>query len=148
MGYLVIPAPLVEAFKVAKNYADACNSYLEQAVLNTFIQEGEYAKHVRRVRRACLERKDTLYKALQDNLSDTLAISPSDSGIHSIAWVKNEEDYPFLMQANQVINLGIQSLDRYRSSPNTQKTLLFGLRHILPHSSQKISNYLQKPFGT
>ena len=140
MGYLVIPAPLVEAFKVAKNYADACNSYLEQAVLNTFIQEGEYAKHVRRVRRACLERKDTLYKALQDDLSDTLSISPSDSGIHSIAWVKNEEDYPFLMQANQVINLGIQSLDRYRSSPNTQKALLFG---FAAHSPALISKNIE-----
>lgn len=141
MGYIVIPEPLIEAFKVAKNYADACNSFLEQAVLATFIQEGEYAKHVRRVRRACLERKDALYHALSEFLPDTLTISPSDSGIHSIAWVKNEEDYSLLMQANQSLNLGIQSLDRYRSAATSPKALLFG---FAAHSPEIITKNIQQ----
>lgn len=126
MGYIVIPEALVEAFKIAKNYADACNSYLEQAVLSTFIQEGEYAKHVRRVRRACLERKEALYQALQTHLPGIFTLPISDSGIHSIAWVNNNADYPLLLDAIEALDLGVQALDRYRSAPSDRKALLFG----------------------
>lgn len=144
MGYIVIPPSLIEAFKVAKNYADACNSYLEQAVLNVFIQEGEYAKHVRRVRRTSLERKNALYNALHKYLADILTISPSDSGIHSIAWIKNVDDYPLLMQANEMLNLGIQSLDRYRSIPSAQKALLLGFSaHPQELITEKIQSFAQ-----
>lgn len=132
IGYLVLPESLIEAFKIAKHYADACNSFLEQAVLYRFIQEGEYAKHVRRVRKACLERKDTLHNALEQYLPHILTAPITDSGIHTVAWVNHNEDYPLLMKAAERLDLRIQSLDRYRSTASTEKALLFGFAAHTP----------------
>ena len=42
---------------MTKYYTDLCSGYLEQAVLARFISEGHYASHVRRIRKACFERK-------------------------------------------------------------------------------------------
>ncbi|UNM95556.1 PLP-dependent aminotransferase family protein [Ignatzschineria rhizosphaerae] len=140
LGFLALPTALIEPFKIAKYYADACNSFLEQAVLAAFIKEGEYAKHVRRIRRACLERKNTLRSSVQEHFADDLIIPPTDSGIHSVAWLKNSEDLPYLLEACQTLNLGPQSLDRHRSKPLSQKALLFG---FAAHSPEIITDNIQ-----
>lgn len=144
IAYIALPPALVEPFKIAKYYADACNSFLEQAVLAAFITEGEYAKHVRRIRRACLERKNSLREAIQKHLKEILTIPHSDSGIHSIAWLQNAEDLLLLLQAAQQLELGVQSLDRYRAQPSNAKALLFGFAahapEIIEENIERLAN--------
>ena len=141
LGFLALPTALIEPFKIAKYYADACNSYLEQAVLAAFIEEGEYAKHVRRIRRACLERKNALRTIVQEKLPDILTIPQADSGIHSVAWLQDANDLPYLLQACKELNLGPQSLDRHRSKSEPEKALLLG---FAAHSPEIITDNIEK----
>lgn len=141
LGYIALPPALIEPFKIAKYYADACNSFLEQAVLAAFITEGEYAKHVRRIRKACLERKNALQASVEMHFQESLTIPSTDSGIHSIAWLHHSEDLPLLMEAASQLQLGIQSLDRYRHQTSSQKALLFG---FAAHSPDQIEQHIQQ----
>lgn len=50
LGYLVVPKNVVDAFLSAKTIADRQSAVLEQAVLARFIEEGHFARHLRRMR--------------------------------------------------------------------------------------------------
>ena len=50
LGYIVVPASLVDAFRGAKAVVDRHCPTVEQAVLAEFIAEGHLARHIRRMR--------------------------------------------------------------------------------------------------
>lgn len=133
LAFLVLPQALIEPFKVIKHYADSCNSYLEQAALAAFIQEGEYAKYVRKARKACLERQQALVNAIEQYLPHVLTIQPSDSGIHAVAWLKDGWDIQQIMAISQSLGLGVQPLYRYSMKPLKKHALLLGYAAHQPH---------------
>jgi GntR family transcriptional regulator/MocR family aminotransferase len=90
IGYLVLPPDLVERAieaSVLLDYAYPCQGqgvpWLEQAVLTDFIESGGYDKHLRRLRRAYLERRDQLVASLAQHFGapDLLGMA---SGTHVI----------------------------------------------------------------
>lgn len=148
LGFIVLPKALIEPFKIAKFYADAGNTFLEQAVLAAFIQEGEYAKHVRRVRKACLERQQALIQSLTQYLPEIFTITPLDSGIHSIAWINDAEDFPPLLAACKALKLGAQPLDRYTVNPLVKKALIFGFAAHSPAIIRENIQALSQTYNT
>lgn len=140
LAFLVLPHALIEPFKVMKHYADSCNSYLEQAALAHFIQEGEYAKYVRKVRKACLERQQTLIDAIQKYLPDVFTINASDSGIHAVVWLKDDWDIQQIVAICRAESLGVQPLYRYAIQPLQKNALLFG---YAAHTPEEIETKIQ-----
>lgn len=61
----MVPPSLIDSFKVAKYYTDSHSGFLEQATLALFISQGHYARHVRRIRKACYERYLTLTNTIK-----------------------------------------------------------------------------------
>lgn len=125
LGFLVVPPQLIHAFKLAKYYADTRTGYLEQAALHLFIAEGHYARHVRRVRKACYERQQTLIAALQHYLPQ-LKIQVDDSGIHLICYLPEGIQEQQIIQHCSQYALGLQPLSRYRQRPAKEQALLLG----------------------
>src|SRR5215470_8049909 len=56
LAYLVVPADLVDRFASAKSLTTRHAPVLEQAVLRAFIDEGHFARHIRRMREIYAER--------------------------------------------------------------------------------------------
>lgn len=130
LGFLVIPERLVEWFKIAKYYTDTRTPYLEQMILTAFIAEGHYARHVRRVRKACHERQRAMIDAIQRYLPDTLSAEPSDSGIHLVCWLSAESEESALIAQCRKAGLGAQPLSRYcQIQPVRQAILLSFAAH-------------------
>lgn len=125
LGFLIVPPALLEAFKLAKYYADTRTGYLEQAALHLFIQEGHYARHVRRVRKACFERQQVLLQALQQHIPE-LRVQVADSGIHLICWLPPHLSEQQIIARCQDSGLGLQPLSRYRQLPSQEQGLLLG----------------------
>src|SRR5205807_6579523 len=50
LGYLVVPAEMVDVFAAAESVSTHHPPLLEQAVLCDFINEGHFARHIRRMR--------------------------------------------------------------------------------------------------
>ncbi len=140
LAFIVIPHALIEPFKVMKHYADSCNSYLEQAALAHFIQEGEYAKYVRKVRKACLERQKALIDAISLYLSDVFTVNSSDSGIHAIAWLQDGWEIEKIIAICRQKGLGVQPLSRYTNQPLKKHALLFG---YAAHTPKEIHDQIQ-----
>lgn len=141
LGFLVVPELLIKAFRLAKYYADTQSPYLEQATLGLFIKEGYYARHVRRIRRACFERKTALIRAIQTHLPDKLQIEPSDSGIHLVCWLQNKLTEKYIIDQAQKINLGIQPLSRYSQNSYKKQAILIGYAN---HTPEQIEEHIIK----
>jgi GntR family transcriptional regulator/MocR family aminotransferase len=145
---MVVPEALIETFSAAKYYTDVRSSYLEQVALSQFIQKGHYARHVRKVRKACYERQQALIKTIDEHLSDVLSVQPTDSGIHAVCWLKGERTEQEFIDQCSALNLAVQPLSRYCQLPNKKAAVLFGYAAHTPNeiieNIKKIAQYLQE----
>ncbi len=85
LGYLVVPPELVPSAVAVKTLLDQGNPWLEQMVLAEFIASGEYDRHLRRVRKIYMERRDCLISRLQRNFGETQLFG-TDAGYH-VTWL-------------------------------------------------------------
>ncbi len=85
LGYMVVPADLVDAFATARDATDQFSSTLYQAAMTDFIREGHFARHIRRMRILYLERRTALVEAIQNHMSDTLEVIGAEAGMHLAA---------------------------------------------------------------
>ena len=89
VGYVVLPAPLVDPFVSLRYRTDFRNSSFDQAVLCDFIVDGHLARHLRRMRNLYAERLATLMKGAKQHLGGLLEISNVRAGLYTIGYLKN-----------------------------------------------------------
>jgi GntR family transcriptional regulator/MocR family aminotransferase len=100
VGYLVIPADLVDRFAAIRYAMDVGPPYLYQAVLTDFISEGHFARHVRRMRLAYAERRTTLVESLEKAFGSSLVVHGSEAGMHlAVTLPKGFRDQEVTIQA-------------------------------------------------
>ncbi|VUS38177.1 PLP-dependent aminotransferase family protein [Klebsiella spallanzanii] len=132
LGFLVVPAHLREQFAITKYYTDLCSGYLEQAVLARFISEGHYASHVRRIRKACFERKSALEAAIEDYFPGRMAVHPTDSGVHLVCWLLKGIKAKEVVEKARQIGLGVQTFERYCQRTMPGEGILLGFANHPP----------------
>ncbi|MFI9583298.1 PLP-dependent aminotransferase family protein [Streptomyces sp. NPDC052236] len=86
LGWLLVPARLVEDVVERKRTMDLGNPALDQALLADFIERGGYDRQLRRCQRAYRERRDALVGALAEHFPGT-EVSGIAAGLHIIARV-------------------------------------------------------------
>src|SRR5215469_1348172 len=82
VGYLVIPADLVERFAAARFAMDIFPPYLYQEVLADFMTEGHFGAHVRKMRQIYGERQEALVDCIKCEFDTELKIHGSNAGMH------------------------------------------------------------------
>ena len=74
LGYLVLPPDLVPAFSEVRRTMDSSSPTFSQAVLAAFLREGHFARHIRRTRLICRERREALVAALARRLPEVTVV--------------------------------------------------------------------------
>ena len=88
LGYVVVPKDLVPAFVRVRMLTDYLSPTIEQAVVADFINEGHFARHIRRMRSLYRARQDALVLAAREQLGDLASVSASPTGMHLVAWLR------------------------------------------------------------
>jgi GntR family transcriptional regulator / MocR family aminotransferase len=114
IGYAVLPHALTGVFALAKQLADRHNSVLEQDALADFIQSGLYERHVRRQRRKCNLRRETLIRALKDTFGDRVEIQGTQTGLHVVIWFR---DIPITQEAELIERAHTMGVGLYSIRP-------------------------------
>jgi len=83
LGWLVLPARLVDAVTAAKASADGPTSSFEQLTLAEFIASGAYDRHIRRGRLDYRHRRDRLIDALAARAPE-VRLSGIAAGLHAV----------------------------------------------------------------
>ncbi|GAA3309439.1 PLP-dependent aminotransferase family protein [Nonomuraea dietziae] len=131
LGFLVAPASLQPALRVAKQLTDWHSETTAQAALARFIDEGLLARHVRRATRQYAARHALIAAFLREHLD----LVPSAAGLHLCA--KGEVD------PARAPEVAVESLPSYYAGPSEQGVVLgyggiplerigAGLRRLIP----------------
>jgi GntR family transcriptional regulator/MocR family aminotransferase len=82
LGFLITPPSISRAAQAAKYVTDWNTSLFTQVALASFIEEGDFARHLRRVGAAYQQRHDIIADSLRRDFADHLELLPSNAGLH------------------------------------------------------------------
>ena len=85
MGYIVVPKDLISAFAAVRDAFDTFSPTLYQAALTDFIRDGQFARHIRRMRALYLERRMALLDAIDHCMDGKLEVIGTHAGMQLAA---------------------------------------------------------------
>ena len=128
LGFLITPSCCTTAVHKAKYVTDWHTSTVIQATLARFIDDGGFARHVRKVGRVYAERRALIAKILQRDLGDQLALVPSIAGLHltTIARAASIEETSAVFERAAERGVQLQRLAKFYFEQPPRAGLLFG----------------------
>ena len=103
IGYIVAPENLTNALTAWKWNEDRhCGSFVQPA-LAEFIDQGHYARHIKRMRNVYAEKRRHLKYCLEKYLGEEQVHSSSPAGLHLLVWLKNLD----VKNIDQFLELGL-----------------------------------------
>jgi GntR family transcriptional regulator / MocR family aminotransferase len=103
-GFLVAPAWSRSALLDIKRCVDSHGDVMTQATLSAFIAEGHLARHIGRMRRLYLQRRNAMSQGLAKHLGGLLRAMPGNAGLHLAVQIVPAS------QSGRLVNLAKQFL--------------------------------------
>jgi GntR family transcriptional regulator/MocR family aminotransferase len=132
LGFLIHPPSLRHALRAAKFLADWHTGLPMQAAMADFMEQGLYARHLRRVRRVYRQRHQRIAAALAGPLSAHLAAIPSTAGLHLSAMLRGANAAEALVRA-QAAGVGVASFPEIAAAEPDPPGVVFGYGMIDAH---------------
>jgi len=141
LGYIVIPADLVERFLVVRLALDISPPTFGQDVLADFIREGHFSRHIRRMRLLYGERRSALMESLRKQFGFGVDVTGGQAGMHLSLTLKGVHDRDIASRAAQKDLWLVPLSSSYFGKPLRQGFILgFGStsREEIPASVRKL----------
>jgi GntR family transcriptional regulator / MocR family aminotransferase len=125
LGWLVVPARLVDHIADAKKLADRGSPVLDQLAFADFLDRGELDRHLRRMRPLYRRRRDGLLTALRKHAPE-LEPAGIAAGLHLVAYLPGGVDETAVVEAAARRGVAVYGLAPYRISCEGRPGLIFG----------------------
>ncbi len=149
LGYLVVPPDLMDRFVVMRRVMDLGMSTLYQQVLADFIEEGHFARHIRRMRIHYGALRRVLFDTLTANLRDMIEVVGDEAGMHLTVLLRQGHRDADLARRGVAQKLSLWPLSRsYMGEPRQGLILGFGgttAKEILD-AVRRLRNLLETKF--
>jgi len=89
LGYIVIPSDLIDRFLTIRRAMDLGPPGFHQEVLADFINEGHFARHIRRMRVLYRERRSALVESISKELGSMAEMLGDEAGMHLAVTLRN-----------------------------------------------------------
>ncbi|WP_019533247.1 PLP-dependent aminotransferase family protein [Paenibacillus ginsengihumi] len=89
ISYLVLPDALLERFRRRRHSYDQLASPIFQGALQLFMQSGDFARHMRRMRTLYQRKNDALLQAVRSSFGELAELIGEGSGLHVLLRVHN-----------------------------------------------------------
>lgn len=113
LGYLVLPPGLVEAFTQRRAVDMRHSEVSTQAVMAEFIAAGHFQRHIRRMRRAALSRRNALLVGWPSELPGVGALPSVAAGLHLTVRVDSLAREQALLAQARAVDVEINGLSGY-----------------------------------
>ncbi|NVB77858.1 MAG: PLP-dependent aminotransferase family protein [Kofleriaceae bacterium] len=130
IGFLIAPLALVDAIAATRTGPPA--PALEQATLAAFIENGDFARHVRRMRVAYRERGEALLDALTAECSGVLDPRPSATGMQLWAALSSPSSDRAVRDAAAQHGIELAAVSDYYVGRARGNGLVFGFGGVRP----------------
>jgi GntR family transcriptional regulator / MocR family aminotransferase len=129
LGWIVLPAELVQPFAEAKLLADRGSSILDQLTFADFLSRGEFDRHLRRMRPVYRSRRDALLAALTQHLPE-LKPTGIAAGLHLVAWLPDDLGEETVIAAAVREGVAVAGVSPYRLTAAERGGLIFGYSNL------------------
>ncbi|MGG7673725.1 PLP-dependent aminotransferase family protein [Pseudomonas sp. WC2] len=113
LGYLVLPPGLVDAFAQRRAVDVRHSEVSTQAVMAEFMAAGHFQRHIRRMRRAALSRRNTLMEGWPADLPGVGSLPAVSAGLHLTVKVDSVAREQQLIEQAQSVDVEINALSSY-----------------------------------
>ncbi|MFZ0551980.1 MAG: PLP-dependent aminotransferase family protein [Steroidobacteraceae bacterium] len=84
MGYLVLPKDLIPTFRAVRDAVDIFPPVLYQRALADFIRNGDFARHIRKMRALYAVRRERMIAAIERHFGGVADIASAAAGLHLV----------------------------------------------------------------
>lgn len=130
MGYMVLPDILCKQMEDAKFVADLHSPILEQLTLAKFIETGLFDRHIKKMRRLYLKKRNHLIQCLKTSFGEQVTISGAEAGMHLVASFEEVHFDKALMQKIESQGIQITAVNKHYMPDNHittyDQSLIFG----------------------
>jgi GntR family transcriptional regulator/MocR family aminotransferase len=128
LGFAVVPPSVRDAVHRAKYVADWHTSLPMQAALASFIEDGGFARHLRRLNATYRARHDLLIDVLMRDFADLLEVIPSAAGLHvaALARTASAEQVGGIVRRASEAGVAVQELALFAFERSAQPGLVLG----------------------
>lgn len=130
LAYLVVPESQVARTREQVTYLPGPGSIVPQATVADFMEQGHFARHLRKMRALYAERRAYLVEALASELGERIEVQPQAGGIHVLARLGAGQNDRALVAAAQACGLGLQALGDWRVGRSGRGGLLMGFTNF------------------
>ena len=132
LGCMVVPHDLIDTFTAARALVDRHSPSLDQVILTDFIEQGHFARHIRRMRVLYAERQAVLVTAAKKYLEGMLEVTAAESGMHIVGWLP--ENISDKVASERAAREGVQAapLSPFCTEPLPRGGLILGFTSVNP----------------
>ncbi|GFM88685.1 GntR family transcriptional regulator [Pseudomonas cichorii] len=120
LGYLVLPLGLVKPFSQRRGVDMRHSEVSTQMVMAQFIATGHFQRHIRRMRRAALSRRDALLAGWPENIPGCGAMPKVVAGLHVTVRVDSLTRERELIEKAESVGVEITALSSYWLPDSTE----------------------------
>ncbi len=126
LSYVVLPPGLVRPFVQAKQLIDRGAPTLTQAAVADFMLEGHFERHLRHLRQAYRQRRQTLVDALQTHLPNLVRYADEPAGLHVMLYLPEDLLETAVVQAAAKVGVGVYPAAAYFMTQPSPPAVLLG----------------------
>ena len=130
LGYMVVPARLMDYFEAILSLTIRHAPLLEQLVLTDFMTEGHFGRHLRRMRQVYGERLSALLEEARQRLAGLLEISNIEAGLQTAGWLCGGINAESAAAVAAERNIDVIPMGRYRCDRVVPEGLQLGFAAI------------------
>ncbi len=134
VSFMVLPDHLMYRFNKDFYYLNCSVPMMTQLVLERFIKEKSYEKHLSRMKNIYKTKRDQLIDLLmKTSFAEKLTIKSKDSGLHFLMDIDTDMSLEQLIQSAEIEGIKLYGINEYYLNKQTKmkhKTLVMGYSHL------------------
>ena len=144
LSYMVLPKPLLEAYEQKARFVNSTVSKVDQLIVQKFIEEGYYERHLNKTRALYKSRHDVLIEELRP-MADICTISGENAGVHLLLTFQNGMAEEELIDRAARADIRVYGLSDYRIKENCEEkaTILLGYANLTEDQIREAARLLR-----
>ena len=144
LSYMVLPKPLLEAYEQKARFVNSTVSKVDQLIVQKFIEEGYYERHLNKTRALYKSRHDVLIEELRP-MADICTISGENAGVHLLLTFQNGLAEEELIDRAARADIRVYGLSDYRIRENCEEkaTILLGYANLTEDQIREAARLLR-----
>jgi GntR family transcriptional regulator/MocR family aminotransferase len=137
LGYVVVPLAQAERFRSAARLGGG-RPLIDQMVVADFFEQGHFARHISKMRKAYKERRAVLLDVLVEELGSVLDFDPDGAGLSIVARLKNDGEDVALVRRAASAGYRPMALSQLSGRSGARRGLVLGFANVPPNLAKSL----------